>query len=312
MPKKLTHEEFCERISLIYPNIEILGNYVNANTAILCRCKIDNCEWSPKAGSLLGKEGCPKCGGTYRYSKEEFLEKLFAINPNIILLSDYFTTKVKVKVKCLLDGYEWNTTPSSLLMGYGCHRCGNVERYTTDIFKKKMYEINPDIEVLGEYAGHYGKIKLHCLIDDNIWYATPHTLFEYSGCPCCSCSKGEKITQKFLIESNLGYSTQYRFKELLGRYGQPLKFDFAVFKESQLFCLIEIDGIGHRKPIKFRGMSEEDSIYKFELIKEHDDIKDRYCKEHDINLIRIYYTGKNFNEVKKILEKELNPLLEGR
>ena len=42
MPKKLTHEEFIEKIKVKNPNIEILEEYVNAHTKIECRCKVCN------------------------------------------------------------------------------------------------------------------------------------------------------------------------------------------------------------------------------------------------------------------------------
>ena len=42
---KMNHEEFIERLSIINPDIEVLGTYVNSNTSILCRCKIDRNEW---------------------------------------------------------------------------------------------------------------------------------------------------------------------------------------------------------------------------------------------------------------------------
>ena len=34
MPKKITHEEFIEKIKVKNPNIEILGKYINYRTKI--------------------------------------------------------------------------------------------------------------------------------------------------------------------------------------------------------------------------------------------------------------------------------------
>lgn len=62
MPKKKTHEQFIQEINDAQPNIEILGEYINTNTSILCKCKIDGHIWSAKPRHLLSNHGCPKCG----------------------------------------------------------------------------------------------------------------------------------------------------------------------------------------------------------------------------------------------------------
>ena len=61
MPKKLTHEEFVEKIKVKNPNIEILDEYVNAHTKIECRCKVCNHKWKVSPNNLLNKRGCPEC-----------------------------------------------------------------------------------------------------------------------------------------------------------------------------------------------------------------------------------------------------------
>jgi len=313
--RRFTHQEFLDKMFLINPNIKIIGTYKNSASRISCKCEIDDYEWSPLAYTLLDGEGCPKCAiykNRKMKSSEEFVKELFNINPNIEIIESLFGTHNKIKVRCLIDGYEWNAIPANLLRGSGCPRCKNVERYTTPVFKDKLFRIHPDIKILGEYVDHYTKIKIQCLNDGYIWFSSPHVLFMGSGCPCCCSSKGEKYTSNFLLKNNIEYKSQYYFNDLLSNFGVPLRFDFAIFNKNNLYCLIEIDGIGHRKPVKFNGMSEQDSINKYELIKYHDFLKNEYCKSNNIQLIRIYYDGKNFKNVQQILESELSPLLERR
>lgn len=74
-----THEEFINRVSLINPNIEIIGRYTGANNAIKCKCNLCGHTWSPKATSLLSGYGCPKC----RKSKGEERISAFLDTNNI-------------------------------------------------------------------------------------------------------------------------------------------------------------------------------------------------------------------------------------
>ena len=53
--------------------------------------------------------------------------------------------------------------------------------------------------------------------------------------------------------------------------------------------------------MKFGGISEEKAIENFNKNKERDSIKTKYCKDNNINLIRIPYF--NYNNIDTILEK---------
>ena len=72
---------------------------------------------------------------------EEFMEKFYKKNKNaenIEILEEYVNAKTKIKVRCKIDGYEWEMTPSNLLGGYGCPKCsGNIKK-TTEEFKQEM------------------------------------------------------------------------------------------------------------------------------------------------------------------------------
>ncbi|MFA5559251.1 MAG: hypothetical protein WDA59_07370, partial [Methanofastidiosum sp.] len=77
---------------------------------------------------------------------------------------------------------------------------------------------------------------------------------------------------------------------------QPLLFDFAIFREDKLECLLEYDGQFHYLPIN--GQSK--LIYQ----RINDSIKNKYCKNNNIKLIRIpYWENKNIHF---ILKEQLN------
>lgn len=59
-----------------------------------------------------------------------------------------------------------------------------------------------------------------------------------------------------------------------------MPFDFAIFKNGKLVCLIEFDGEQHYRPIDFLGGEDKFKIQQ---------TNDYFCREHDIPLIRIPY-----------------------
>ena len=91
--RKLTHEQFLEKLSNVNPNIEVLGTYVKMTVKIKCRCKIDGYIWDVIPNSLMRGLGCPKCAGNNRKTHEEFVAQMHEINPNIEV--EYLTRIVK-------------------------------------------------------------------------------------------------------------------------------------------------------------------------------------------------------------------------
>ena len=135
--KRKTQKEFEKELYRINPNIQILGEYISSKVKIHCKCKKDNYEWDAIPSNLLRAEGCPKCGGTLKYSQQTFVQKLYRINPNIEVLGKYINNSTKIHCRCKLDNYEWDSIPSSLLSGSGCPKCGGRLQYTQDEFIKK-------------------------------------------------------------------------------------------------------------------------------------------------------------------------------
>lgn len=88
--------------------------------------------------------------------------------------------------------------------------------------------------------------------------------------------------------------------------GHGYRFDFYL-PEYNLF--IEYDGEHHFKPVNFGGMSDEDAEYNFILTQKRDKIKNKYCKDNNIHLLRIpYWENKNIetiisNHLQRLSEK---------
>lgn len=120
----------------------------------------------------------------------------------------------------------------------------------------------------------------------------------YTRCPHCKSSKGEKKIEDFCIKNNLKYKTQYKIKQCKNK--KELPFDFALFDKNKLLCLIEYDGELHYKSIDFFG-GEKALLYR----QKCDNIKNEFCKNNGIKLIRIPYT---IEDIEAYLNKEIDKL----
>jgi len=108
-----------------------------------------------------------------------------------------------------------------------------------------------------------------------------------AGCPSCNESKGEKKIASFLNKKGINFDKQKKFTNCKNIHELP--FDFYV--PSKRIC-IEFDGKQHFEPLTFFG-----GLKAFEKLKINDNIKNTFCEDNYINLIRIKYT-----EIDKIEE----------
>ena len=125
MVKKPTTEEFIRKLESINSNIDIIGNYVNNNTGILCRCKSDGYIWSPTPSNLLSGKGCPVCGGVKKRTADEYVYEVSMINPNLEVLGQYVNAVTPILHRCKIDKNEWLAQPNHILSGHGCPVCSH-------------------------------------------------------------------------------------------------------------------------------------------------------------------------------------------
>lgn len=118
-----THEEFLAILQQQGRTIEPLEEYRYNNEPIKMLCKVCGYVWSTKPGTILAGHGCPKCTNHVVYTQEEFVGKLFEINPHIEVISEYQRSAKPIDCKCLLCGHVWTTRPNGLLRGAGCPAC---------------------------------------------------------------------------------------------------------------------------------------------------------------------------------------------
>jgi very-short-patch-repair endonuclease len=212
-----------------------------------------------------------------------------------ILSNVYIGNKIKMDIIHNKCGIEFKSNYNNFTNNHGCPTCGGSKKLTMKSIKEKCYEIYCDeYSIISEdYINNKTKIKIKHNECQHEWLVnTNNFLCNRSGCPNCSISKGENMIKQFLNQNNISYNSQKTFNDCV--HINNLKFDFYLPEHN---TCIEFDGIQHFKPVeKFGGLKT------FEITKIRDGIKNSYCANNKINLLRIPYTKlSKINEILNLI-----------
>lgn len=132
-------------------------------------------------------------------------------------------------------------------------------------------------EVVVGYKNSKTHMAIRCKKHNYIWEITPINLIKGRWCPVCSMGSTEKPVWEWLIFHGFNVISQYKFKDLIGDDGNPLRFDFGIIdKNNNLIFLLEVDDESHRSSSKC-----------YAVLQKNDAIKNDYCKLHNIPLYRM-------------------------
>ena len=90
-------------------------------------------------------------------TNEEFLLEIEKLNPTYDILSKYINCDASVLCHCNVHNVNFNATPYNLLKGkVGCELCrrekiGKKNRRDKEDFESRLFDVNPNIDVIGEY-----------------------------------------------------------------------------------------------------------------------------------------------------------------
>lgn len=157
------------------------------------------------------------------------------------------------------------------------------------VMKKLVGQRFGYLEVLEEAPEEYKKDyrngvvwKCFCHKCNNICYISQDSLHKGSQSCGCISSRGEELVSDLFKKLNINFIAQYSPKDLFSsRSNRRLRFDFYL---PDYATIIEYDGVQHFEVI---GWNTKE---KLEQIQEYDAIKNKYCKEHNLRMIRIPYT----------------------
>lgn len=207
-------------------------------------------------------------------------------------LVKYVSTKVPIKI--IYEGKIYEQLPHNHLL-YSPELRNNS---TLEEFKEYSLRIHNNKYSYDKsvYINSSTKLIISCPIHGD-FKQTPYSHMSGSGCRLCYDSKGEREISKFLDKYRIHYTREHIFPDCKNK--AHLKFDFYI--SSRRTC-IEFDGIQHHQPVDYFG-----GLTAYNKLKLNDKIKDDYCEENYINLIRIRYD--QFNNIEDILQENFKDII---
>lgn len=174
----------------------------------------------------------------------------------------------------------------------GCGRKNKLKEVRTKDLIGRRFGKLVVIEMLEKRNAH-GRIIYRCKCDcGNEVNVLGNSLTTYHTLSCgCLASYWNMYIQQFLEKNEIEYKSEYTI--FIG--DNYYRYDFYL-PHYNLF--IEYDGQQHYEPVRFHGDNIEDNMNEYKKIQEHDKIKNRYCEENNINLLRIpYWETKNIETI---------------
>lgn len=281
--------------------IESQGYYLLSNEYTGSKCKLlvkcnrghepYNVTWSNFYN--IGQR-CNKCNIENRRNKIGDIKKFIENNGYKLLSKNYKDRNEKLKMLCP-KGHVTFISWANFKKDRRCSECYKFKRLSKEEVKSFLNNFGYDL--IGDYKSANRKIEILCP-EGHIYQATYAHFYDGKRCPHCKKSTGEIRIIEYLKKNNINFNAEYVITNIEGV--QYLRFDFYI-KDFNL--MIEYDGQQHFKPVEKFGGQEA-----FEKTKYRDSIKNKYCLDNNINLIRIPYW--DYKNIEKILNNKLT-ILEG-
>ena len=291
-----------------YIPLSTLDEYENANSKLRFLCPTHG-EQSVAYNHIQQNDGCPMCGKerigqSFKQSVDSVINLVESKNGTILNPQDYVNMLTKnLQIKCNICG---DINISSLYNVYNssgdyvpCKICGKrrLVEYRTLSKDNLVKHFNNNGHILLNPEDYINNTTMNLKIECP-QCGQPYTtsLASYNGgkirCDKCSNSQsiGEYIIAEILDKYKINYIPEYKFPDC--KDIRCLPFDFYL---PDFNCCLEFDGQHHFFPVY--GM---DSLIN--TIR-HDQMKNKFCHDNKIRLIRIpYWEG---NDIEQILSEEL-------
>lgn len=274
----------------------ISEKYNYEKMTFLCQC---GKTYTTNLGNVIrgSQQQCPDCGrekGALLHRKDKLFWKTIK-ELELEILDDYTGMKKSYYFKTK-EGYIFKAVAWNLITNLNHQSCYYSMRNNYSLYNMRLYlKIHhPDITLISnKYIGAKKKYEFQCSCGEFFW-SDWQWFMKGVGTRCPKCTKRmsniELKTKEWLEENNIKFEMQKSFegcKDIL-----PLKFDFYL---PEMNIVIEVDGEQHYRPVAFNG-NKKDGEIAFQKNKKRDLIKDNYCKNNNIKMLRIPYLDFNKNE----------------
>lgn len=265
--------------------------------------------------SNKGKRWCNDCGqkrsNAGRIYKIEDMVDIALESKCILLSKEYSNCKQYLSFQC--ECGELFQTTWDMFMNNSkrqCNPCGQIlnnlpSKKTNELFKKQVFElVGSEYNPMTEYLFAKTHIMMKHNVCNYVYPVTPDQFLRERGCPKCSNAKNSKLSRAveyWLEENELNFVREFKIEEC--RNEKVLPFDFAIFdKNNSLILIVEVDGEQHFKPARF-SKDKNLMLKKFNEIQFRDNIKNKFCEDNAIPLLRIKYN--EMRHFKKKIEEML-------
>lgn len=294
-----SNEDFQKEALEKNHKVIVLGEYTKQTEKILVKCLECGNEFYVLPRNVLAGHGCRKCADkknseNYKMPEDEFKKRIYNLNPNLMIKGKYIRNNIPIECKCMVCNNVFYPRPSNLLnRNATCPRCSRKALVKTqEDFIVDVKKVNPQIKILGKYVNNTTRIECECLKCGEHWSPKATWLLQGKGCPKCNSSKGERRIESFLLDNGIKFIKQYTYEDC--KDISKLPFDFFL---PDYNLIIEYDGKQHFKEVDdwFNSTLQE--------IQRHDEIKNQYCKNNNINILRIPYW--DYKNIESILNENL-------
>ena len=298
-------------------NVRVKDLARNAKVRITATCDYCGEEYTTLFGNLIrsrekiNKDACIKCKKV-KASEATVLNSSKRIIPvaaeickkngyELLTTEEEYTgIRMTARICCKKHGEQNVTLQAILNSGAGCPKCANERvgarsALDKDYVKHYIDSINGN-ELLNKEDYKSTKVyNLNIRCSCGNIFTTSFDCYARGVQRCYSCSCRESLREReirILLENyKIEFIQEHKFEDC--RDLLPLPFDF--YLPDYNLC-IEFDGQHHYEPVF--GEKHYKSTVK------HDKIKNQYCEDNNINLLRIpYWEG---NNIEDIISKQLN------
>ncbi len=310
MATKWTQETILIKLKELHPTLDFSQLiYTSVNNKSIIICPIHGPR-EMKVMNLLRGNSCKLCRPqSQKRSYDQVISKFKEVHGERYSYSkfEYTDQYQEIDIICKEHG-PFSQQILHHSNGSGCEKCHdrtfnrkNLEDHLGNFpeFQKEQYEY---LDIHYNYQDTNSTfLEIKCKKRNHIFFQNLSNHKNGSGCPDCNNidNKSKGINRISILLEQLNYNFSYEkvfgnCKNLNATHN--LRFDIFI---EELNCCIEFDGPQHFKPVDLFG-----GIESFEKTKENDQIKNEYCKQNNIHLVRIKYD----EDIENILIERLKNL----
>jgi len=302
--KRISFEEFILRTKEKHGDKFIYdkNSYIDIESPCIIECP-EHGEFKQSPRSHLKSLGCPKCGNDSTSRKlsltqHEFLDRAHSVHGNKYSYdkSKYTNNRSTIIITCHKHG-DFSQRPNYHLLGNGCPECGGTRKLSIEEFiqRSSLIHENKYDYSKSDLINSKKKVLIICSEHGEFMQSPSHHM-KGIGCPVCNESKGEKLIAKILKEKSVNFVRQKRFRDCKNKAVLP--FDFYL---TDYNTCIEFDGEQHF--FLWRMKDTNKAKEKLKKIQINDSIKTKFCKNREINLLRIKFDENIENKLKELFDE---------